>query len=194
VIKIPARFTRSGEARVLRKVTATDESSGAFRYNVATMSAFESIQTVLQDVSKGSALGLKLSESRLQQEWEGLVGQTIAKHSYPESIRYKKLYLVADNSIWLQQLVFLKATILEAIQSTISDLDVTDVILRIGSIPEKRPVVVTTSPTSSAPPVVPSPFATALTQQLDNPDLQALLSQTITKALSQTSPPSPEKT
>ena len=158
------------------------------------MSAFESIQSVLQDVSKGSALGMKLSEARLQQEWEGLVGQTIAKHSYPENIRYKKLYLVADNSIWLQQLVFLKATILEAIQSTISDLDVTDVILRIGSIPEKRPVVVTTSPTSPVPPLLPSPFAAALTEQLGNPDLQALLAQTITKALSQPPPSTLEKT
>lgn len=153
------------------------------------MSAFESIQAVLKDVSKGSALGLKLSESRLQQEWERLVGQTIAKHSYPENIRYKKLYLVADNSIWLQQLVFLQANILESIHSIFPDLALTDIILRIGSIPEK-PLVRSTTPQTSAPlsPVIPSPFATALTKHLDNPDLQALLARTITKALSQQTP------
>jgi len=156
------------------------------------MSVFEPIQSVLKDVSKGSALALKLSQVQLQQEWEGLVGQTIAKHSYPESIRYKKLYLVADNSIWLQQLVFLKVTILKAIHSIMPDLDVTDIVLQIGPIPEKRPVSMTISPTSSTPPVLPSPFATALTQQLNNPDLQALLSQTITKALSQSQSPIPE--
>lgn len=159
------------------------------------MSAFESIQAVLQDVSKGSALGLKLSEARLQQEWEGLVGQTIAKHSYPESIRYKKLYLVADNSIWLQQLVFLKAGILEAIHSMLPELALTEIILRIGSIPERT---LAPSPTSQASsrlsPVIPSPFAAALTEQLGNPDLQALLAQTITKALSQKTPSIPEKT
>ena len=55
------------------------------------MYAFESIHAVIQEVSKGSALTLKLSETRLQHEWEKLVGQTIAKHSYPESIRYKKI-------------------------------------------------------------------------------------------------------
>ena len=159
------------------------------------MSAFESIQSVLQDVSKGSALGLKLSESRLQQEWERLVGQTIAKHSYPENIRYKKLYLVADNSIWLQQLVFLKATILEAIHSILPELALTDIILRIGSIPEKPPVLSQTPQASSImPPVLPSPFAAALTEQLGNPDLQALLAQTITKALSQPPPSILEKT
>ena len=158
------------------------------------MSAFESIHSVLQDVSRGSALALKLSEVRLQQEWERLVGQTIAKHSYPESIRYKKLNLVADNSIWLQQLVFLKATILEAIHSILPDLALTDIILRIGSIPEKRPAIIPTPLSSSAPTTLPSPFAIALTQQLNNPDLQVLLSQTITKALAQTTSPTPEKT
>jgi len=158
------------------------------------MSGFESIHSVLQDLSKGSALALKLSEVRLQQEWEGLVGQTIAKHSYPESIRYKKLNLVADNSIWLQQLVFLKSTILEAIHSILPDLALTDIILRIGSIPEKRPAIIPTPLSSSAPTTLPSPFAIALTQQLNNPDLQVLLSQTITKALAQTTPPTPENT
>jgi len=159
------------------------------------MSAFESIQAVLQDVSKGSALGVKLSESRLQQGWERLVGQTIAKHSYPESIRYKKLYLVADNSIWLQQLVFLKASILEAIHSILPELALTDIILRIGSIPEKPPALVPTPQASSIiSPVIPSPFAAALTEQLSNPDLQALLARTITRSLSQTPPSTLEKT
>ncbi len=158
------------------------------------MSAFESIHSVLQDVAKGSALALKLSEVRLQQEWEGLVGQTIAKHSYPENIRYNKLYLRADNSIWLQQLVFLKSTILEAIHSILPDLALTDIILRIGSIPEKRPAIIPTPLDTSATPILASPFAIALTQQLNNPDLQVLLSQTITKALAQTTPPTPEKT
>ena len=158
------------------------------------MSAFEPIRSVLKDVSKGSALELKLSEVRLQHEWEELVGHTIAKHSYPECIRYKKLYLMADNSIWLQQLVFLKTTILEAIHSIMPDLALTDIILRIGPVPV-RPQESTPTPqgTSSAP-VLPSSFATTLTEHLNNPELQALLSQTITKALYQSSPITPEKT
>jgi len=156
------------------------------------MSAFEPIRSVLKDVSKGSALALKLSQVRLQQEWESLVGQTIAKHSYPESIRYKKLYLVADNSIWLQQLVFLKAAILKAIHSIMPDLEVTDIVLQIGSIPEKPPVSVPGPATPLPPPVLPSPLALALTEQLNNPDLQALLAQTITKSLAQSRSPNLE--
>jgi len=149
------------------------------------MSYFESIQSLIQDFSKGNPLGHKLSELQLQQEWEHLVGSTMAKHSYPESIRFKKLHLVADNSIWLQQLLFLKPTILEAIHAMMPDLSLTDVVLRIGSIPQPPPQP---DPGSSAPPAYvegSSPFATGLAKRLSNPELQTLLSQTITKALAE---------
>ncbi len=156
------------------------------------MSAFEPIKSVLNDVSKGSPLGLKLSQIHLQQEWEKLVGQTIAKHSYPQSIRYKKLYLVADNSIWLQQLVFLKSTILKAIHSLMPDMDITDIVLNLGSIPDNPPKPFTRPQIPSTPPVIPSPLALALTEQLSNPDLQASFAQTITKSLEQFQPPTLE--
>ena len=158
------------------------------RYNGPRMSSFTSIQTLIKDFSKGSALGLKLSEARLQQEWEALVGPTIAKHSYPESIRYSKLYLVADNSIWLQQLRFLKPTLLENIHSLLPELSLTDVILRIGSIPERTSAAVPSLRPVSQPSVLPSSFATGLAQRLSDPELQALLSQTITKSLSEPPP------
>lgn len=156
------------------------------------MSSFESIRSLIQDFSKGNPLGLKLSEVQLQQEWENLVGSTMAKHSYPESIRFKKLHLVADNSIWLQQLLFLKPAIMEAIHSLMPDLDLTDVVLRIGSIPQ---------PPTQPDPIAPdtpvffpetSPFAAGLAKRLSNPDLQNLLSQTITKALAEPPPSTTE--
>lgn len=157
------------------------------------MSTFHSIQSLIQDFSKGHALGLKLSEVQLQQEWETLVGSTIAKHSYPESIRFKKLYLVADNSIWLQQLVFLKPAILNAIHSLIPDLALTDIILRIGSLPPPSSPAPDPIPQASPPSVPgPSPLATGLVRRLSNPDLQYLLSQTITKALAELPPSATE--
>jgi hypothetical protein len=153
------------------------------------MSYFESIQSLIQDFSKGNPLGLKLSEVQLQQEWEHLVGVTMAKHSYPESIRFKKLHLVADNSIWLQQLMFLRPAILEAIHSMMPELGLTEVVLRIGSIPQPAPQP---DPIPQDPPDFigePSPFATGLAKRLSNPDLQTILSQTITKALAETPRP-----
>ena len=156
------------------------------------MSSFESIRSLIQDFSKGNPLGLKLSEVQLQQEWEHLVGATMAKHSYPESIRFKKLHLVADNSIWLQQLLFLKPAILEAVHSMMPDLDLTDVVLRIGSLPQPPPQPDPISPSPSECVAEPSPFATVLAKRLSNPDLQTILSQTITKALVEPPPDTTE--
>ncbi|MEO6203626.1 MAG: DUF721 domain-containing protein [Nitrospirales bacterium] len=164
------------------------DKPGTIRYNIFTMSYFESIQNLIQDFSKGNPLGLKLSEVQLQQEWEHLVGSTMAKHSYPESIRFKKLHLVADNSIWLQQLMFLKPAILEAIHSMMPELALTEVVLRIGSIPQTPPQP---DPIPQDPPPFvgeSSPFATGLAKRLSDPDLQVLLSQTITKALAEPPP------
>ena len=153
------------------------------------MSAFEPIRSVLKDVSKGSALGLKLSQVRLQQEWENLVGKTIAKHSYPESIRFKKLYLIADNSIWLQQLVFLKPSILKAMHSLMPELEVTDIVLHIGTLPQNPHEPEPEPSPSAASPLLPSSFAMALTEQLTNPELQAILAKTITKSLTESPTP-----
>jgi hypothetical protein len=156
------------------------------------MSSFESIQNLIQDFSKGNPLGLKLSEVQLQQEWENLVGSTMAKHSYPESIRFKKLHLVADNSIWLQQFLFLKPAILEAIHSLMPDLSLTDVVLRIGTIPQAP---AQPDPIPPAPPAFvaeASPFAAGLAKRLSNPELQTILSQTITKALAEPPPDTTE--
>lgn len=99
------------------------------------MGGFEPIHHLIQDFSKDHALGQKLLEVRLQEEWPSIVGQTLAKHSSPDSIRFHKLYLVAENSVWLQQLVFLKSSILEALQSRIPELSLVDIILRLGPLP-----------------------------------------------------------
>lgn len=170
----------------------TDESPRTIRYNTFPMSYFESIQSLIQDFSKGNPLGLKLSEVQLQQEWEHLVGSTMAKHSYPESIRFKKLHLMADNSIWLQQLLFLKPAILEAIHSMFPDLALTDIVLRIGSIPQSLPKPDPIHPTPPEFVTEASPFATGLAKRLSNPELQTILSQTITKALAEPPPPTTE--
>ena len=46
----------------------------------------------------------RMVEFSLQQHWGAIVGPHIAAHTFPESIRHRKLFLVAENSVWLQQL------------------------------------------------------------------------------------------
>ena len=71
---------------------------------------------------------MKILEQRLQKEWAKIVGSSIASHTRPESIKFRKLILVAENSAWLQQLVFLKPMILEKLHEFDSDAQILDII------------------------------------------------------------------
>lgn len=149
------------------------------------MGGFEPIHNLIQDFSKDHALGQKLLEVRLQKEWPSIVGQTLAKHSSPDSIRFHKLYLVAENSVWLQQLVFLKPAILQALQTRIPELSLVDIVLRLGtlSLPKAQPEEI--SPAIHAPSPEHLALARQLAQRVSNPELRETISQTLAKGLSE---------
>ncbi len=148
------------------------------------------MQTLIQDFSKDHVLGHKLLEARLQDAWPSIVGHTLAQHSSPDSIRFHKLYLVADNSVWLQQLVFLKPTLLHSLQTRIPELSLVDIVLRLGSVTGPRP-----KPEDVPPSACPVPSADQvalghrLTKRLANPELQKLLGSIIAKGLADPASP-----
>ncbi|MEK7236280.1 MAG: DciA family protein, partial [Nitrospirota bacterium] len=51
-------------------------------------------------------------------------------------IRYKKLYLLVHNSVWLHQLTFLKPTLIQKLNTVAGAELVTDIVLRVGELPE----------------------------------------------------------
>jgi len=59
----------------------------------------------------------------------------MASHTWPAQIRFKKLYLVVSNSVWLQQLTFLKPALLTKLQAEFGTECVTDIAGRVGEIP-----------------------------------------------------------
>lgn len=75
-----------------------------------------------------------MTEQRLRREWPAIVGKQVAAHTRPDTIRFKKLYVVAENSIWLQQLTFLKPDLLEKINAAAGSPIVTDIVLRVGEV------------------------------------------------------------
>src|SRR5437870_1492224 len=77
----------------------------------------------------------RMVEFSLQQQWGAIVGPHIAGHTYPESIRHRKLFLLAETSVWLQQLLFLKSEILAKITEVMGEDVLTDIVLRVGVVP-----------------------------------------------------------
>lgn len=95
----------------------------------------DSFGAILSGLAKRLGLESHLVELRLQQHWREIVGEPIASHTWPAQLRAKKLYLVVPNSVWLQQLTFLKPTLLAKLNAEAGTELVTDIVLRLGEIP-----------------------------------------------------------
>ena len=108
--------------------------------------SLDSFSTILSGLAKRLGLQSHLFELRLQQQWREIIGEPVGSHTWPVQIRFKKLYLIVRNSVWLQQLMFLKPTLLAKVnQQAGSDL-ITDISFRVGEIPDARPAVPASAP------------------------------------------------
>jgi hypothetical protein len=99
--------------------------------------ALDSFSSILSGLSKRLGLESRLVELRLQRRWRDIVGEPMASHTWPAQIRFKKLYLVVRNSVWLQQLTFLKPALLAKLQAESGTGSVTDIAFRVGEIPDE---------------------------------------------------------
>ncbi len=102
------------------------------------MHAFSSSGSVIKEISQSHGFATRLWEYRLQKQWNALVGEVVAAHTWPARIKFRKLHVAVDNSVWLHQLLYLKATLMENIQAQMEELQLEDIIFRIGELPEAR--------------------------------------------------------
>ncbi len=115
--------------------------------------SIDSLSNVLEGLARRLGLESKLLESRLRRNWVSIVGEPIASNTWPDQIRYKKLYLLVHNSVWLHQLTFLKPTLLQKLNTVAGGELITEIVLRVGEIPS-RVVVSATTPTGDGDPTV----------------------------------------
>ena len=102
---------------------------------MARPGTLDSFGTILSGLSKRLGLESRLVELRLQHQWSDIVGEPMASHTWPSNIRFKKLYLTVRNSVWLQQLTFLKPALLTKLQADVDPELVTDIVGRVGELP-----------------------------------------------------------
>ena len=108
--------------------------------------SIDSLSNILEGLARRLGLESKLLESRLRRNWISIVGEPIASNTWPDQIRYKKLYLLVHNSVWLHQLTFLKPTLLHKLYGVAGGELVTDIVLRVGEIPSRAAASATTHP------------------------------------------------
>ena len=108
--------------------------------------SLDSFSTILSGLAKRLGLQSHLFEVRLQQQWREIIGEPVGSHTWPVQVRFKKLYLNVRNSVWLQQLMFLKPTLLAKVNEQAGSELITDIAFRVGEIPDARTVVPASSP------------------------------------------------
>ncbi len=96
----------------------------------------DSVSHVLEGLARRLGLETTLLENRLRRDWVAVVGEPIASNTWPDQIRFKKLYLLVRNSVWLHQLTFLKPTLIHNLSRVAGGDLITDIVLRIGELPD----------------------------------------------------------
>lgn len=160
------------------------------------MPNLSTLASILDDLAQRFGLSVRLLEHRLQRQWPAIVGEHVAAHTRPESIRFKKLYVITDSSVWVQQLAFLKPSLLESINTAAGSPIVTDIVLRIGEVEHETPENGSESPNSlnkiqPAHSLSPESLAEVSrhAEAVENPGLRAHLMEVMARALANPSDP-----
>lgn len=149
---------------------------------------FASVSSVLTGLAKRLGLETKLLEAQLSRHWPEIAGDQVAAHTRPDQIRFKKLHLVVENSVWLHQLTFLKPTLLKKINEAAGSQIVADILFRVGEIEQLKMQNAKGESGGGAKVAVPTPEALAEaeahTAQVKDPALRARLTELMAEALS----------
>ena len=102
----------------------------------------QSIRSILEKTLKNLEIDVPLKTYSILGAWDEIVGESVAEHSQPRSIRNRILFIDVSHPTWMQQLQFLKPTLLEKINTFLGEPLIQDIRFKLGKI----------SPTIPAPP------------------------------------------
>jgi len=155
------------------------------------ISSIDSLSSILDGLARRLGLESHLLESRLRRDWVSIVGEPIASNTWPDQIRYKKLYLLVHNSVWLHQLTFLKPTLIQKLNGAAGGELITEIVLRVGEIPLRTAASPRTPPLDGD--VIVSEVALAEVSShvsaIQDPDLRLLFTSVISRNLRAPTPP-----
>lgn len=72
--------------------------------------------------------------ARIWSLWQSAVGETIAQNSRPAAFKGNLLQINVSNSVWLQHLTFLKAELIDKINSALGGELIKELKFKIGNI------------------------------------------------------------
>ena len=90
----------------------------------------KSIKDILSDYLKGSSLHEINKTINLEQRWKTVVGKTISKNTEVVHLKKGTLIIKTSNPIWRNELSLQKKELLDKINNTEAELNITEIIFR----------------------------------------------------------------
>ncbi|MBI2026589.1 MAG: DUF721 domain-containing protein [Deltaproteobacteria bacterium] len=92
---------------------------------------------ILDSIFRKTSSHHKLIEAQIQMQWENIVGDGLARQTFPQKFEKGQLTCLVQNSPLLHQLQFMKIDILKKINSFLTRREVKKIFFLIGVIPAR---------------------------------------------------------
>jgi hypothetical protein len=92
------------------------------------------IHSILEKTFKTLEIDVPLKSYSIWGAWKEIVGESVALQAQPRSIRNRILFIDVSHPTWMQQLQFLKPTLLEKINNFLGEPHIQDIRFKLGKI------------------------------------------------------------
>jgi len=92
------------------------------------------IGSILEKTLKALEIDVPLKTYSIWSAWGDIVGESVALHTQPRSIRNRILFIDVSHPTWIQQLQFLKPALLEKINNFLGESPIQDIRFKLGKI------------------------------------------------------------
>jgi hypothetical protein len=98
------------------------------------MAKLKHIGSILDGTLKALEIDVPVKAHSIWRAWKEIVGESVALHAQPRSIHHRILFIDVSHSTWIQQLQFLKSTLIEKINAHLGGPLIEDIRFRLGKI------------------------------------------------------------
>jgi hypothetical protein len=99
----------------------------------------QSIHSILESTLKTLEIDVPLKTYSILGARNEIVGESVAEHSQPRSIRNQILFIDVAHPTWMQQLQFLKPTLLDQVNAFLGGPLIQDIRFKLGKISPPHP-------------------------------------------------------
>ncbi|MEN8262773.1 MAG: DUF721 domain-containing protein [Nitrospirota bacterium] len=97
----------------------------------------QSLKGILRQFAKDFGIEGTVALKTIKNQWAGIVGQPIAVHTFPDTIKSKILTVIVDTPQWMHHLGFFKGELLQKLDG----FDISEIRFRIGRLPETEKAI-----------------------------------------------------